>query len=94
MLSDGTVALIRGRDYRVEYRNPDGTWTSSAKLPFDWLHYAEEDKQKLVDSVKQANERQVATTYVAHDHSLGEHVRPEVSAQLQGPGRLSPTSRE
>lgn len=63
VLADGTVALIRGRDYRVEYLHPDGTWTSSQKLPFDWQHYTDEDKQKLVDSVKKMNERSLAMSY-------------------------------
>jgi len=64
VLADGTIALIRGRDYRVEYLHPDGTWTSSQKLPFDWQHYTDEDKQRLVDSVKKMNERSLAMNYV------------------------------
>ena len=63
VLADGTIALIRGRDYRVEYLHPDGTWTSSQKLPFDWQHYTDEDKQRLVDSVKKMNERSLAMNY-------------------------------
>ena len=31
VLPDGDIAFVRGRDYRVEYLHPDGTWTSSAK---------------------------------------------------------------
>ncbi|HEX4682850.1 MAG TPA: hypothetical protein VH277_09090 [Gemmatimonadaceae bacterium] len=64
VLADGTIAMLRGRDYRVEYLHPDGTWTSSAKLPFDWLRYTEEDKQKLIDSVRKQNERQLVSNYV------------------------------
>jgi hypothetical protein len=65
VLADGTIAMLRGRDYRVEYLHPDGSWTSSQKLPFDWLRYTDEDKQKLIDSVKKQNERQLVTSYVA-----------------------------
>lgn len=64
VLTDGTVALVRGRDYRVDYLHADGTWTSSQKLPFDWQRMGEDDKQKLVDSVKTANERANATVYI------------------------------
>jgi hypothetical protein len=64
VLRDGTIAFVRGRDYRVEYLHPDGTWTSSQKLPFEWQHMTEEAKQALVDSVKKANERQLIGGYV------------------------------
>jgi hypothetical protein len=57
VLSDGTVAFVRGVDYRIDYRVVDGTVTSSPKLPFDWQRVSEEDKQHLVDSVK-AEQRQ------------------------------------
>ena len=56
---------MRGRDYRVEYLGADGTWTSSSKLPYDWQRLTDEDKQKLVDSVKQANQKSQMTSYVA-----------------------------
>jgi hypothetical protein len=64
VLSNGTVAFLRGRDYRIDYRQPDGTWTSSPKLPFDWQHSSEADKQAYVDSVKSLNRRQQMSTYV------------------------------
>lgn len=64
VLSDGTVAFVRGRDYRIEYLHADGTTTSSAKLPFDWQRLTDEDKQKLVDSVKSVNQRANAISYV------------------------------
>jgi hypothetical protein len=65
VLSDGVVAFIRARDYRIDYLNADGTWTSSAKLPFDWQRLSDEDKQKLVDSVKTANQRVNQASYVS-----------------------------
>ena len=36
LLPDGTVALVRGKDYHVDWLNPDGTITSSPKVPFQW----------------------------------------------------------
>lgn len=65
VLPDGALAVVRGRDYRVEYLRADGTWTSSSKLPYDWQRLTDEDKQKLVDSVKQANQKSQMTSYVA-----------------------------
>ena len=65
VLPDGVVAFVRGRDYRIEYLHPDGTWSSSAKIPYDWQRLSDEDKQRLVDSVKQLNTSQQTTSYVA-----------------------------
>ena len=52
VLSDGTVAFVRGRDFRVDFRAPDGTMTSSEKLAFPWVRMTEEDKINFTDSVK------------------------------------------
>ena len=65
VLSDGVVAFLRGVDYRIDYRHPDGTWTSSPKLPFDWQRVTEEDKQRLIDSVKVDQRRSAMNSYVA-----------------------------
>jgi len=64
MLPDGTIALVRGIDYRVDYRNPDGSWTSSPKVPFDWQPMSDDDKQHLVDSVRNAQSKTLRTQYV------------------------------
>ena len=48
-----TVAFVRrARDYRIEYLKPDGTFTSSEKLPFPWTRMDQDDKQRYVDSLK------------------------------------------
>ncbi len=52
LLSDGTLAVVREIDYHVDYYAADGTKSSSPKLPFDWKRITEDDKQKLVDSLK------------------------------------------
>ncbi len=52
VLSDGTIAFVRGRDYHVDWILPDGSKSSTAKLPFDWKRLTDEDKQKLADSAK------------------------------------------
>ena len=64
VLSDGTVAFVRGVDYRIDYRATDGTVTSSPKLPFDWQRVTEEDKNRLIDSVKAEQRRSVMGSYV------------------------------
>ncbi|MCE2900061.1 MAG: hypothetical protein ACK6DP_11735 [Gemmatimonas sp.] len=52
LLKDGTVAVMRVLDYHVDYYRPDGAHTASEKLPFDWKRISDEDKTKLVDSLK------------------------------------------
>lgn len=64
VLPDGVIAFVRGRDYRVEYRGADGKVTSSAKLPYPWQRLNEEEKQALVDSVRQSQQRQAMSGYV------------------------------
>lgn len=53
-LSDGTVAVVRVLDYHVDWYTADGKHTASEKLPFDWKQLADEDKAKIVDSLKAA----------------------------------------
>jgi len=52
VLSDGTVAFVRGQDYHIDWVLPDGSKTATTKLPFDWKRLTDADKQKLVDSAR------------------------------------------
>ena len=56
LLSDGTVAVIRVLDYHVDWYTPDGKHSASAKLPFDWKPLLDDQKAKLIDSLKAAAE--------------------------------------
>lgn len=57
VLPDGAVAFVRGRDYRVDYIEPDGSRGVSTKIPFEWQRLSDEDKEAFMDSVKVARER-------------------------------------
>jgi hypothetical protein len=57
LLSDGSIAFVRGRDYHVDWVNPDGSRSSSPKMPFEWQRLTDEDKIAFIDSVKAARER-------------------------------------
>ncbi len=52
LLPNGTIAFVRGQDYRVDYRAPNGAVTSSEKLPFPWVRLADDDKVRFADSAK------------------------------------------
>jgi hypothetical protein len=54
VLSDGSIAIVRGRDYHVDWINADGSATTSPKLPFDWQRLSDEDKAAVIDSAKKA----------------------------------------
>jgi hypothetical protein len=54
VLADGTVGILRGRDYHVDWIHPDGAVSSTPKLPFDWKRLTDEDKQRIIDSIRTA----------------------------------------
>lgn len=62
VLSDGTIAFVRGHDYHIDWIHPDGSKSSTAKLPFDWKRLTDADKQALVDSARQAQEEAARRT--------------------------------
>jgi hypothetical protein len=64
VMPDGRVAFLRGRDYRIEWRAPDGTMTSSPKIPFDWVRLEDADKKRLVDSTRAAQQRLYQSSYI------------------------------
>jgi hypothetical protein len=52
VLSDGTVAFVRGQDYHVDWILPDGTKSATPKMSFDWKRLTDAEKQKLIDSAR------------------------------------------
>lgn len=58
VISDGSLALVRGFDYHIDWIRADGSRSSSPKLPFDWKRVSEEEKQKLIDSTLKAHAEQ------------------------------------
>jgi len=54
LLSDGSIAILRGRDYHVDWILPDGTKKSTEKVSFDWKRLSDDDKLTLVDSITKA----------------------------------------
>jgi hypothetical protein len=55
LLSDGSLAIVRGQDYHIDWIDADGTKHSTTKLPYDWRRLTDEDKQKLIDSTRTAS---------------------------------------
>ena len=61
VLSDGSVAIVRGQDYHIDWIRPDGTVSSTPKMPFDWKRLTDEDKQRLIDSTRAAQNALLAS---------------------------------
>src|SRR5262249_15519169 len=76
VLSDGTVGVVRGRDYHVDWFLPDGSRKSTGKLPFDWKPMSDEEKQRLIDSTRAVVEKRTMTIR-----------RPEEGGSSTGGGR-------
>ena len=63
LTSDGRVAFVRGQDYRVEYRAPDGTITSSEKQPFPWVRFTDSLKNAFADSARKVQVQRAQTDF-------------------------------
>lgn len=63
VLADGSIAIVRGQDYHVDFVNPDGSLTVSSKVPFEWQRLSDEDKTAIIDSARtRAEKARTATT--------------------------------
>jgi hypothetical protein len=50
VMRDGSLAIVRGRDYHVDWLDGNGRWSSSPRMPFDWQRVDDSRKQVLIDS--------------------------------------------
>jgi hypothetical protein len=57
LLPNGTIAIVRAHDYRIDWIDADGTKRSSTKMPVDWIRLTDEDKRRKVDARKLEYER-------------------------------------
>lgn len=57
LLPDGTVAVVRGRDFHIDWYHPDGTHTSTPKIPFDWQRLTDSSKAAVIDSARTVMEK-------------------------------------
>ena len=56
--SDGVVAVLRGREYRVDFYSGDGRKTAGPRLQYPWKRVDDEERQRLVDSVNTQRRKQ------------------------------------
>jgi hypothetical protein len=51
-LDDGTVAIIRWKDYHVDWVRPDGSKEASAKTAWNWVRMTDDEKERFIDTLK------------------------------------------
>jgi hypothetical protein len=86
LLADGSVAIIRGQDYRVDLIGPDGKMTTGSKLAFEWQRLSDEDKMKIIDSTRTALEKQRAAQMAAMTAGTGGDAKAGGTAGAAGGG--------
>ena len=65
VMTDGTVAFVRGHDYHVDFVDAAGAKTVAEKIPYEWQRMTDDDKQRFLDSAKVAIEKQRAAQQAA-----------------------------
>ncbi len=80
VMADGSVAFVRGVDYRVEFRAPDGTITNGEKLPYPWMRLDDDAKVRFADSAKLVQIKmakdQFATSMISWSNVLNKPYPP------------------
>ena len=89
VLSDGSVAIVRGRDYHLDLITPDGTRQSAPKLPFDWQRLTDDQKVAFIDSVKAQRARMGAVGGLDMA-SAGPRIVMSMTGPGGGPGEPPP----
>ena len=78
LLPDGTIALVRTKDFHVDWLNADGTVSSTQKIPFNWERLTDEGKVAFIDSARVAIEKARASGQLGAGGGI--------QLQLGGPG--------
>ena len=55
---DGAVAILRGREYRIDFYNGDGTRTPGPRLPYAWKQVDDAERTRLTDSINTQRKKQ------------------------------------
>jgi hypothetical protein len=51
VMSDGTIAIVRGEDYHIDWLGPDGTIMRSPRVAHEWKRLTADDKKHIADSI-------------------------------------------
>lgn len=79
VLADGSIAVIRGLDYHIDWIKGDGSRVSTERLPFEWRQLNDSSKAVFIDSARVAMEK------------LRENAQRQMA---ENPGRMPPAMAE
>ncbi|CAN5896201.1 hypothetical protein BH11GEM1_BH11GEM1_23870 [soil metagenome] len=75
VMSDGTVAFVRGQDYHVDFVDGSGARTVAEKIPYEWQRLTDDDKARFIDSAKVAIEKTRAAAMANGGANQGNAIR-------------------
>ena len=96
LLSDGTIAFIKGADYSITWVAPDGSKSSTGKVPYEWQRLDEDGKIALLDSARKAMEEQRERAQAQMAAGGGPMIMggaTEFSVRVAGAGGGAPPAR-
>jgi hypothetical protein len=56
VLSDGSVAFVRARDYHIDWIDPNGSRSATPPIPHTWRRLTDSAKVAIVDSIKRGQD--------------------------------------
>lgn len=56
--NDGAVAVLRGREYRIDFYDSIGVKTPGPRIPYAWKQVDDEERTRLVDSINAQRKKQ------------------------------------
>jgi hypothetical protein len=100
LLSDGTIAFVKGADYSITWVAPDGSKSSTGKVPYEWQRLDDDGKAALLDSARQAREeaRERARAQMAAGGPVtvspaGGGAGPEIAFRMGAAAAAAPPAR-
>jgi hypothetical protein len=72
VLPDGTIGIVRGKDYHVDWVAPDGSVRSSPPVAFEWHRPTDEQRKRLTDSMTIVRDRQIERMEAEYQRNLAE----------------------
>jgi hypothetical protein len=57
-MTDGAVAVLRGREYRIDFFDPEGARTAGSRLQYPWKQLDDAEKTHIVDSINTQRRKQ------------------------------------
>jgi len=95
VLPNGSLAVIRGRDFHVDWIDPSGKASSSGKIPFPWKRLSEGAKVAFMDSVRfaadtamAAQEIRLAERFKGTDNEPPEPIEPDYGSPSELPDQF------